>query len=57
MLIYKKLCVIKRPKNLKNSNNLFKQQFLMHPTYVLCKISVLEYSYQSFNKESYNRHI
>jgi hypothetical protein len=26
-----------------------KQQFLMHLTYILCKISVIEYSYLSFN--------
>jgi hypothetical protein len=29
---------------MKNSNNLFKQQFLMHLTYVLRRISVIEYS-------------
>jgi hypothetical protein len=33
----------------KKSNNLFEQQFLTHLTYILCKISVIEYSYQSFN--------
>jgi hypothetical protein len=37
------------PNILKESNNLFKQQFLMHLTYVLRQISVIEYSYQSFN--------
>jgi hypothetical protein len=30
-------------------NNLFKQQFLTHLTYVLCNISVIEYSYQNFH--------
>jgi hypothetical protein len=30
---------------MKNSNNLFKQQSLMHPNYVLWKISVGECSY------------
>jgi hypothetical protein len=30
-------------------NNLIKQQFLTHLTYVLCKINVVEYSYRSFN--------
>jgi hypothetical protein len=49
MLIYKKLCVAMQPKFLKNSNNLCKQLFLMHHTYVLCKINVVEYSYRSFN--------
>jgi hypothetical protein len=28
-----------------NTNNLFKQQFLMHPDEVLCKMRVVEYSY------------
>jgi hypothetical protein len=45
MLIYKKLCVMMRPKILKHSNNLFKQLFLKPPTYVLCKNSVIECSY------------
>jgi hypothetical protein len=49
MIIYMKLCAVIRPKKLERSNNLFKQQFLMHLTYVLCKISVVEYSYCSFN--------
>jgi hypothetical protein len=40
-----------RPKKLERSNNLFKQQFLMHLTYVLCKISIVEYSYRSFNEK------
>jgi hypothetical protein len=30
-------------------NNLFEQLFLKNPTYVLCKISVVEYSYRSVN--------
>jgi hypothetical protein len=38
-----KLCVFMGPKNFKNSNNLLKQQFLMHLTYVLCPISEIEY--------------
>jgi hypothetical protein len=37
-----------RPKNLETSNNLLKQLFLMHLTYILCKISVVGYSYRSF---------
>jgi TRAP-type mannitol/chloroaromatic compound transport system permease small subunit len=49
ILICKKVCVVMQPKILKNSNNLFKQLFLMHLTYVLCKISVVKYSYQIFN--------
>jgi hypothetical protein len=48
MLIFTKLCVFMGPKVLKKSNSLFKQQFLMHLTYVLCQISVIEYSYRSF---------
>jgi hypothetical protein len=44
-----KLCVVMRPKKLKNSNNLFEQQFLTHLTYIFHKISVIEYSYRSFN--------
>jgi hypothetical protein len=38
------------PKIKKKSNNLFKQQFLMHLTDVLCQISIIEYSYRSFNQ-------
>jgi hypothetical protein len=34
---------------LKNSNNLFKQLFLMHLTYFLCKIRVVGCSYRSVN--------
>jgi hypothetical protein len=49
MLIYSKLCAVMKPKNLERSNNLFKEQFLMHLTDVLCKISVVEYSYRCFN--------
>jgi hypothetical protein len=44
-----KLCAVMRPKKLERSNNLFKQQFLMHFAYVFLKISVVEYSYRSFN--------
>jgi hypothetical protein len=33
----------------KNSNNLFKQRFLMHLIHVLSKISIMEYSYRCFN--------
>jgi hypothetical protein len=36
-------------KMLKILNNLFKQQFLIYLTYVLWKISVVEYSYRSAN--------
>jgi hypothetical protein len=46
---YINLYEVMRPKNFERSNNLFKQQFLMHLTYVLCKIRIVEYSYQSFN--------
>jgi hypothetical protein len=49
IVIYKKLCAVMQPTFLKNSNNSFKQQFLMHLTYVLCKISVVKYSYRCFN--------
>jgi hypothetical protein len=31
------------------ANNLFKQHLLTHLTYVLCNISVIEYSYRSFS--------
>jgi hypothetical protein len=43
------LCVVARPKMMKKSNNLFKEQFLMHPNYVLCKIIIVKYSYRSIN--------
>ena len=46
---YTKLCVVMRPQNLGRSNNLFKQLFLMHPTYVSCEISVVECSYRTVN--------
>jgi hypothetical protein len=49
ILISKKLSVAMKPNFFKNSNNLFKQLFLMHLTYVLCKISVVEYSHRRFN--------
>jgi hypothetical protein len=49
MLICMKLCLLMLPKVLKYTNNLFKQQFLMHPTYILGKISVVECSYRSVN--------
>jgi len=35
-----------RPKVMENSNNSFKQQSLMHPNYVLSKISTGECSYR-----------
>jgi hypothetical protein len=38
-----------RPKMLKNTNNIFELQFLMHLNYVLGKISVALYSHQSVN--------
>jgi hypothetical protein len=38
-----KLYVVMRAKILKNTNNLFKQQFLLHHTYVLRKISIIKY--------------
>jgi len=47
MLIYTKLWVFMGPEFLKNSNNLFKQQFIKPPTYVLCRISIVECSYRS----------
>jgi hypothetical protein len=40
-------------ENFKNTNNLFKLQFLMHPTNVLCKISVVYYSYRSVNEMTF----
>jgi hypothetical protein len=49
ILISKKLSVAMKPNFFKNSNNLFKQLFLMHLTYVLCKISVVQYSHRRFN--------
>jgi len=30
-MICMNLCVVKRPKIMKSSSNLFKEQFLMHP--------------------------
>jgi hypothetical protein len=36
-------------KIVKNVNNLFKQHFLIQPDEVLCKISVVKYSYQIVN--------
>jgi phosphate starvation-inducible protein PhoH len=38
------LCAVMIPKIIKNSNNLFIQQLLMHLTLVLCKITGVEYS-------------
>jgi hypothetical protein len=35
-----------RPKNFIKANNLFKQQHLTYLTYVLCKISVMKYSFE-----------
>jgi hypothetical protein len=32
-------------KLIQNANNLFKQRFLIHPDELLCKMSVVEYSY------------
>jgi len=55
ILIHKKLCVAMQRNILKNSNNLFKRPFLMHLTYILCKISVVECSYRSSNQRSYSR--
>jgi hypothetical protein len=51
MLIFTKLCVVMSKKILKILNNLFKQQFLIYLTYVLWKISAVEYSYQSVNSK------
>jgi hypothetical protein len=36
-------------KIIENTNNLFKHQFLMHPDNILCKINVVESSYEIFN--------
>jgi hypothetical protein len=36
------LCVVVRPNIMKESNNLFKQQFLMHQDKVLCKLGAEE---------------
>jgi hypothetical protein len=44
-----KLYAVMRTKYFKSSINMFKQLFLMHLTYVLCNISVVEYSYRCFN--------
>jgi hypothetical protein len=41
-------------KILKNSNNFIKLQCLMHPTYVLRKISIVEYSYLFIPENSGN---
>jgi hypothetical protein len=49
MLIFTKLYVVMGPTIFKNSNNLFKQLFLMHLIDVLCEISVVQCSYQSVN--------
>jgi hypothetical protein len=46
-----KLYVLMRLKNLKNTNNLFKRLFLVHPTYVLCKIDVRKCSYKFKNSK------
>jgi hypothetical protein len=42
-------------KMIKNTNNLFKQQFLMHSDYVLCKIRVLESSIEYLIIKIYNK--
>jgi hypothetical protein len=44
-----KLCAVMRSINLERSNNVFRQQFLMHLTYIFDGIRVVEYSCQSFN--------
>jgi hypothetical protein len=44
-----KLYAVMRIKICKSSINLFRQLFLMHLIYVMGKISVVEYSYQSVN--------
>jgi len=49
ILIYTKLRAVMRPEELERSNKLFKQRFLIHLTYVLCKINVVEYTYRSFH--------
>jgi hypothetical protein len=36
-------------KNFEKHKNLFKQLFLLYPTYVLCNISVLECSHRCVN--------
>jgi hypothetical protein len=46
------LCTVMRLKLIKNSNNLFEQQFIMHPNNILCKSSVVESSYLSFNNKN-----
>jgi len=50
MSILTKFCVVIRTKLLKNSNNLFKEPFLMHATYFSCKINVVERSYWCVNR-------
>jgi hypothetical protein len=42
-------------KNVEKLKHLYKQQFLMQITYILCKISVIEYSYLSLIEQLYNR--
>jgi hypothetical protein len=42
---------------MKNSNkNLITQQFLMHPNYILRKISVVNVHIEALIKKSYKRH-
>jgi hypothetical protein len=44
-MILPKIMFKNKTKMIKNYNNLFKQQLLMHTDESLCKISVVEYSY------------
>jgi hypothetical protein len=43
------LCAIMGPNVIKNTNNLFKLQFIMHLSYVLCEYRVLDSSYLGVN--------
>jgi hypothetical protein len=41
---------------IKNANNLFKQQFVMHPNEILYKISVVECHIKYLVGKIYNKH-
>jgi len=44
------MCGYEAKKDEKNSNNLFKQQVLMHSNYVLCRCSAVEFLYRCVNR-------
>jgi hypothetical protein len=43
-------------ENFEKPNNSFEQLILMHPTLVLCEISIVECSYRCVNIKYYHRH-